>query len=175
MSSAGAWNSIPFVLYKKRKTATFAAFSKFNIVLMIRAKCRRDCSGPYPCTTGTDLHEYEIGSILLPKETPNAYTGETTPIVLGHEFSGIVEEVGKNITEFKKVDRVVVNPVTTRGNHSAEIDRYYEFYSLGLHTDGSFAQYVLTNTENVVRVPEELPYEHETFKKSLHILMNKNI
>ena len=44
---------------------------------------------------GTDLHEYEIGGFYSQKkETPNAYTGETTPIVLGHEFSGIVEEVG---------------------------------------------------------------------------------
>jgi alcohol dehydrogenase len=45
---------------------------------------------------GTDLHFYNG---LFPIEKP---------IHLGHEFMGIVEEVGKNITHVKKGDRVLV-------------------------------------------------------------------
>jgi threonine dehydrogenase-like Zn-dependent dehydrogenase len=45
---------------------------------------------------GSDLHIY-TGGIPQPR-----------PMVLGHEFMGIVEETGKSITNLKKGDRVVV-------------------------------------------------------------------
>ncbi len=45
---------------------------------------------------GSDLHIYS-GGIPQPR-----------PMVLGHEFMGIVEETGKGITKLKKGDRVVV-------------------------------------------------------------------
>lgn len=45
---------------------------------------------------GSDLHIYS-GGIPQPR-----------PMVLGHEFMGIVEEVGKNVTTLKRGDRVVV-------------------------------------------------------------------
>lgn len=45
---------------------------------------------------GSDLHIYS-GGIPQPR-----------PMVLGHEFMGIVEETGKGFTKFKKGDRVVV-------------------------------------------------------------------
>jgi threonine dehydrogenase-like Zn-dependent dehydrogenase len=45
---------------------------------------------------GSDLHIYS-GGIPQPH-----------PMVLGHEFMGIIEEVGKNVTHLKRGDRVVV-------------------------------------------------------------------
>jgi threonine dehydrogenase-like Zn-dependent dehydrogenase len=45
---------------------------------------------------GTDLHEYTGGANLIPKPGhPHPITKETLPLTLGHEFSGIVEEVGE--------------------------------------------------------------------------------
>jgi S-(hydroxymethyl)glutathione dehydrogenase/alcohol dehydrogenase len=45
---------------------------------------------------GSDLHIY------------NGYFPQPKPMIMGHEFMGIVEEVGSGITNLKKGDRVVV-------------------------------------------------------------------
>ncbi|MCG5102188.1 zinc-binding dehydrogenase [Oceanobacillus alkalisoli] len=87
----------------------------------------------------------------------------------GHEFSGTVEEVGKNVTAYKKGDRVVVNPVVTSGNHSDLVDRYYEFYFAGLHTDGSFAEYFVANENNVVAIPDRLSLDKAALVKPLSV------
>ena len=60
---------------------------------------------------GTDLHEYLGGNNLIPKpENPHPITNETSPLTLGHEFSGIVEEVGDDVRNIKPGDRVCVQP-----------------------------------------------------------------
>lgn len=118
---------------------------------------------------GTDLHEYEIGPLLVQMDEPHPMTGEKAPLVLGHEFSGVVEEVGANVTKFKKGDRVTVNPVVTSGKHSDLVDRYYEFYSAGLHTDGSFAEYFVSHEDNVVPVPDSLPLDKAALVEPLSV------
>ena len=43
---------------------------------------------------GTDLHEYEEGPIFVPPPgSPHPITGETLPLILGHEFAGTITEV----------------------------------------------------------------------------------
>ncbi|ERF68283.1 hypothetical protein EPUS_02739 [Endocarpon pusillum Z07020] len=64
---------------------------------------------------GTDLHEYLGGANLIPKDTPHPITNETLPLALGHEFSGIVEEVGDEVQGFKAGDRVCVQPTIYDG------------------------------------------------------------
>ncbi|MGL4985728.1 MAG: NAD(P)-dependent alcohol dehydrogenase [Treponemataceae bacterium] len=51
---------------------------------------------------GSDVHYYTHGGIgqYIVKE----------PMILGHEASGIIEEVGSKVTEFKKGDRVCMEP-----------------------------------------------------------------
>lgn len=51
---------------------------------------------------GSDLHYYNRGSI-------GAYVVEP-PFILGHEAAGIVEAVGSKVTNFKKGDRVTMEP-----------------------------------------------------------------
>jgi threonine dehydrogenase-like Zn-dependent dehydrogenase len=49
-----------------------------------------------------DLHEYLGGPNLVPnKGQPHALTGETVPVTFGHEFSGVVEEVGAGVKDCK--------------------------------------------------------------------------
>ncbi|RMZ90487.1 hypothetical protein DV736_g2267, partial [Chaetothyriales sp. CBS 134916] len=66
---------------------------------------------------GSDLHEYLGGANLIPKQgSPHPITGETLPLTLGHEFSGIVEEVGHGVKDVKVGDRVCVQPIIYDGD-----------------------------------------------------------
>ena len=42
------------------------------------------------------------------------FLGGKAPVTLGHEFAGVVEEVGANVNKFAKGDRVVVNPTVSK-------------------------------------------------------------
>ncbi|GAM83472.1 hypothetical protein ANO11243_014600 [Dothideomycetidae sp. 11243] len=60
---------------------------------------------------GSDLHEFLEGPIFCPTSRPHPLTGEVAPITLGHEFSGMIEEVGEGVTNFKVGDRVCIQPI----------------------------------------------------------------
>jgi hypothetical protein len=59
---------------------------------------------------GTDLHEYIAGPIVTPA-TPHVFTAATLPQILGHEFSAEVLEVGKDVANLKRGDRVSIQPL----------------------------------------------------------------
>lgn len=105
---------------------------------------------------GSDLHEYEEGPVFVPVEKEDALTGEKAPITMGHEFAGVVEEVGANVTKYKVGDRVVINPTLTYGNKPEDLDAYDGFSFIGLHGDGGFAKYVNVPESNVYALPETL-------------------
>lgn len=65
---------------------------------------------------GTDLHEFYDGPVFCPTATePHPLTGATAPVVLGHEFVGVVEDLGAGVTGLQVGDRVVVEPRQTCG------------------------------------------------------------
>ena len=59
---------------------------------------------------GTDLHEYAVGPIVIPT-TPHRLNGSIAPQILGHEFSGEVLEVGREVRSVRAGDRVSVMPL----------------------------------------------------------------
>lgn len=54
----------------------------------------------------------------MPK-TPHPITKEMIPLTIGHEFSGVIEEVGDDVTELKVGDRVCVQPIIYDGTCAA--------------------------------------------------------
>ncbi len=98
---------------------------------------------------GTDLHEYLDGPIFAPTlENPHPLTGESVPITLGHEFAGVVAEVGDSITRVKVGDKVVVEPYIICGRCDACVNgRYNVCQTLGFvglsGFGGGFSQYVV--------------------------------
>lgn len=113
---------------------------------------------------GSDLHEYLAGPIFIPVDKPHPLTGETAPVILGHEFSGEVVEVGKDVTSLKEGDRVVVEPVDVCGECPACQSGHYNLcFNLGFHGlaggGGGFAEYTTFPAKFVHKIPDTLDYE----------------
>jgi (R,R)-butanediol dehydrogenase/meso-butanediol dehydrogenase/diacetyl reductase len=65
---------------------------------------------------GTDLHEYLEGPIFVPQPGhPHPLTHEEPPVTLGHEFSGVISEVGDGVDGLAVGDHVVVEPYIVCG------------------------------------------------------------
>lgn len=93
------------------------------------------------------------------------------PIVLGHEFSGIVEETGGGVTSMHPGDHAVGVPLLPcmecndcrKGDYS--LCKYYSF--IGSRQQGAFADYVVLPEKNVVQVDKSIPFvQAATFEPS---------
>ena len=95
---------------------------------------------------GTDLHEFLEGPIFIPaKGAPHAITGAELPVVMGHEFAGVVSGVGAGVTDVAEGDRVAVEPYYVCGECSACAEGRYNICRklgfIGLSgQDGGFAE-----------------------------------
>jgi len=104
---------------------------------------------------GTDLHEYLEGPIFAPPAgSPHPLTGETVPVTLGHEFAGVVDEVGDGVQHVAVGDRVVVEPYLTCGTcPPCRAGRYNVCQSLGFiglsGGGGGFAEYVVADAARI--------------------------
>lgn len=100
---------------------------------------------------GTDIH---------------AYNGEFMPhfpLILGHEFSGIVEETGKSIDKFKEGDRVAISPDIYCGkcsNCRKGVEKYCENWnSIGTTIDGAFAEFITVPEKCLYHLPENMTFD----------------
>ncbi len=109
---------------------------------------------------GSDLHEYLGGPIFIPVEKEHPYTGEKAPITLGHEFSGEIVEIGKNIKKFKLGDRVTVEPIIAKYGLKGKynLDSNLTFIGLG-GGGGGFSEYVVVNEDQAHKLPDTIDYE----------------
>lgn len=60
---------------------------------------------------GSDLHEYTTGPIFIPSGEPHPVSRGTAPITMGHEFSGVIDEVDDGVTASEEGGPVAVNPL----------------------------------------------------------------
>lgn len=115
--------------------------------VLIKVKYTGICGSDVPRVNGTACHFY--------------------PNVLGHEFSGTVEEVGEGVESLKAGDRVAGVPLVPcmkcadcqRGDYS--LCKHYSF--IGSREFGSFAEYVVVPERNAVKFEDEVSFEQGAF------------
>ncbi len=99
---------------------------------------------------GTDLHIY-LG------EFKNRVT---YPRILGHEFSGIVESIGKDVYNLKPGDRVTVDPIIWCNQCPACLNGQNNVCNnlklLGIEYDGGFADYTVAGADKVFKIPDSV-------------------
>lgn len=104
------------------------------------------------------------------------------PIVLGHEFGGIVVDKGKNVTNIDVGERVTAAPlvpchkcIDCQKGHFSQCN-YYKF--IGSSLFGSWAEYVKVPAINIVKLPDEVSFEEGAFFEPstvvLHAIFNSD-
>ncbi len=122
----------------------------------------------YASICGTDLHVFR-----------GEFKGRVAyPAIQGHEFGGIVEEIGSDVTNLRVGDRVAIDPIIPC--HSCEtcltghINACRTLKLLGIDLDGGFAQYVAAPAYQCYKLPDNVPMQHasmvELYGLGHHIL-----
>jgi len=85
----------------------------------------------------------------------------------GHEFSGVVAQVGKAVTNVVPGDRVVACPCFPCFHceqcGKAEYSKCSDLRVLGGHRKGAFAEYVSVPAANIVPIPDSLSFDDASF------------
>ncbi|GKX27899.1 galactitol-1-phosphate 5-dehydrogenase [Vallitalea longa] len=124
--------------------------------VLINVKASGVCGSDIPRVLGTASHYY--------------------PNVFGHEFSGEVVEVGKNVTSVKVNDKVSVAPLKPchecedckSGNHA--LCKNYSF--IGSREYGAWAEYVKAPETNIVKLPDEVSYVQGAFLEPITVALH---
>jgi len=99
----------------------------------------------------TDLHYIDHG---VP-------TFKQPPMILGHEASGTVAELGEGVTKWKPGDRVLLPAVLSCGVcrqcREGRENICDDMKMFGNHVDGAYAEYVLAPAKDALSLPDELP------------------
>jgi len=106
----------------------------------------------YSCgICGTDVHIYhgEEGSAAV-----------TPPVVLGHEFSGIVEAVGSAVTDLQSGDHVTIDPNIYCGKcmpcRMGKKQNCENLFAIGVNRNGGFAEYSICPDTQCLKVNNEV-------------------
>ena len=108
---------------------------------------------------GTDLHIFNWDNWA--KRTLEL------PLIIGHEFCGIVEEVGPGVTHYKPGQRVSGEGHITCGHcrncRAGKRHLCDRTVGIGIHRDGAFAEFLVIPESNVFPIHDEISSEIASF------------
>lgn len=140
-----------------------------------------------------EIPKYKTDEVLIKvkycgicgSDLPRALDGgvHSFPIVVGHEFSGQIVEVGAAVESVKVGDRVTAGALLPCGKCEAcqqgrpAMCTNYGF--IGSRQNGAMAEYVAVKVQNVVKLPDEVDYKEgamiEPLTVALHGIQRVNI
>jgi len=101
---------------------------------------------------GSDIHVYH---------GKHPYT--SYPVIQGHEFSGIVTKLGKNVDDFKEGDKVVVQPQEFCGDcYPCRHNDYHicdNLKVMGFQTGGAAKEYFKVHKSKILKIPDKMSYD----------------
>lgn len=103
---------------------------------------------------GTDVHIYhgEKGSAKV-----------TPPVVLGHEFSGVVAEIGEEVRNFRVGDKVTADPNIYCGRckfcRNGKKQLCESLHAIGVNRDGGFQEYCAVPQAQAFLLEESVSFE----------------
>ena len=122
---------------------------------------------------GTDLEEWLSGPVFIPAAEPHPITGARAPLVLGHEFAGVVAAVGDGVTRPLPGQRVAVDTIVSCGSchwcRRGELTRCPALGALGLHGDGGLAQLCNAPARMCLPVPDTVADDEAALAEPLAV------
>lgn len=117
---------------------------------------------------GTDMHIF-----------PGDFHPRTkVPFIPGHEFGGVVEEVGEGVSGFAPGDKVAVDPIIWCGECPACQRHHYpactKLKILGVDLDGGFAQYISVQPHMLFKASSSIHDKHVSLVEIMAIGFHAN-
>lgn len=107
---------------------------------------------------GTDIHKFNGKGGSRPV---------IPPVVLGHEASGIIVELGEGVHDFKVGDRVSVDPNWSCGHCKFCQEGLTHMCENSRGVVKGFAEYICPPQENVYKLPDDLPLKYAALAEPL--------
>lgn len=115
----------------------------------------------YAGICGSDLHAYQDGAGIQ-QCSLHPLSLQKAPLILGHEFSGEIVEIGAEVKHLRLGQRVVVEPLYFCKHcqycMAGKYNLCENFGFVGLNSDGGFADYAVVEAYMVYPIPEQLSY-----------------
>jgi (R,R)-butanediol dehydrogenase/meso-butanediol dehydrogenase/diacetyl reductase len=123
---------------------------------------------------GTDMEDYHEGAVV-PIGEPHPLSGRMAPLILGHEYSGRVTELGPGVEGLEVGQRVACECVVTCGEcfwcKRGEYSTCVSMVSIGQQDDGGLAEYFIVPAANCIPIPAHLNEDVAALTEPLAVMV----